>query len=156
MHITGGGLLILGIIGAVVFVIIIISRWRKTGSMSIPAVSLGGSGNRKDDTVLCLNVYKDSIKGEYMKKDAVAKGADIVEIGSKKYVFQGNFGTSDWRQLPIPDEVIYPTERLSRMMGCLPLRRFKASSEKWYEKLAPFAPVVALIFTILFFYLMAN
>lgn len=144
MHITGGGILILAIIGAIILAIILFKRWRSGGSMSLKGISMDFKRQKNDkNTVLCFNVYSDKIVGEYMLRKSVLKDADEWKLGSKTYLYQGYDG-KNWLRIVQPDKVSYQPERLARMMGCEPLRRLKSLKFKWYEHLAPFAPVAAL------------
>lgn len=144
MQITGGGIVILLIIAVIIIGIIVINRWRSGSSMSLKGVKVNLKRQKTDDnTVFCLNIYPNKIVGEYMLKTSVCKDADIWPIGSKKPVLQG-YKDGHYIKISQPDDIAYPPERLARMMGCEPLRRLKSLKFKWYEQLAPFAPVVAL------------
>jgi len=156
-----GVVLILLLIGIAIFLII---RWRNgeplLPSFSFSAIAPGrrkkikhnkntqGKENPDDNSIFCINIYPDKFVGEFMLKTAVAKDADIWEIGNKKALLQMR---SDklYAKLSLPDDIIYPPERLARMIGCEPLRRLKGLKFKWYQHLAPFAPVVALLIVFL-------
>lgn len=159
--ITGGGIVILIIIAVIVLGIIFIRRWRSGQSISLTGLhpkNLKNTFKREkadESTELCFNIYPNKIVGEYMLRSAVVPDTDEWELGNKRYKMQGKKG-KDWLKVVVSDEVLYPAERLARMMGCMPLRKFKSFKFNWYEKLAPYAPVVALIIVGLLFYLMAN
>jgi len=160
MHITGGGLLILLIIGVVILAIIVIKRLISGQPLPFAGFSIkkiksnvkSGIKRQKpdEDMVLCLNIYEDKIVGEYMLKKSVCLDADIWEVGSKKHLVQTN-KNNQWGHLDLPDDIVYPPERLARMMGCEPLRKLKSLKFTWFEKAAPFAPVVALLIGALLF-----
>ncbi len=159
-NITGGGLLILLIIGVVILAIIVVNRLINGQPLPFAGFSFSKiksnvkSGIKRqkpsDDMVLCLNVYENKIVGEYMLKNSVCKDADIWEYNSKKYLLQTN-KDNQWKRIDLPEDISYPPERLSRMMGCEPLRKLKSLKFTWYEKVAPFAPVVALLIGALLF-----
>jgi len=158
MQITWGGILILFIIALLVVAIIVVRRLIKGEPLPFNNVSFRSLGNLtpskikanvknqkpNTDIILCLNIYSDKIIGEHMLKASVCKDADIWEYGSKKYLLQIN-DKGSWKRLDLPDVIAYPPERLARMMGCEPLRKLKSLKFTWYEKVAPFAPVVAIL-----------
>lgn len=151
MHITGFGVFILLVFIGLPIAYIFYKKWRAGGSVSIKPSNLKESiksiikKEKLDDSlVLCLNVYGDRIVAETMLKKSVCPDADIWEIGAKKYLLQG-YVDGKWVKVELPGDIAYPPERLCRMMGCEPLRRLKSLKFKWYEQMAPFAPVAALL-----------
>lgn len=154
MHITLGGVLMIVGIGVVIIAIMVINRLIHGEPVTVKSINM--PGKKKDDgTVLCLNIYPDKIVGETMLTKSIAPDADVWGLANKKYRLQG-IANKIYQKVVIPDTPRYPAERLARLPGCMPLRKFKASKRTWYQHLAPFAPVVALIIVVLFFYLMAN
>lgn len=162
MQITWGGILILFIIALLVVAFVVVNRLIKGEPLPFSHISFSKLRNLtpskikatvqkpNTNTILCLNIYEDKIVGEYMLKTSVCKDADIWEYGSKKYLLQLN-DNGVWKRLDLPDVIAYPPERLARMMGCEPLRKLKSLKFTWYEKVAPFAPVVAILIGALLF-----
>lgn len=153
MHITLGGGIFLAFIGLVIAGIVVFNRWRSGAPVSFNRESIKRGLTREkapDDTILCLNVYQDRIVGEYIPKDKVNSDADRWELGTKKYILQ-QIPDKEPGQLELPDTIAYPPERLARMMGCEPLRKLKSLKFKWYEQLAPFAPVIAFVIAAILF-----
>lgn len=145
MHITGTGIIMLVGIFAIIGGIFAFKFWRSGGSLSVKSVKTGFTRQKKDpDSILCLNVYPTKIVGENMLKKSVHPDAKVWELGTRKYLLQ-KVENRQYLPLELPDEIAYPPERLARMMGCEPLRRLKSLKFKWYEQLAPFAPVIALV-----------
>lgn len=145
MHITFGGIVFLIVLILVIVGIVWFNSWRKgdRGSLNIHIGKM--SRKKKDDNlVACFNDYPDCYKMEYMLKTSVAKGADLIKIGAKQCYMQGWDGKK-FIAVHEPKDIVYPTERLARMMGCEPLKKLKSLKFSRWEQLAPFAPVAALL-----------
>lgn len=159
MHITGTGVIMLLMFGLIIGGIFAIKHWKGGGSFSFkfrkPSLKNIKKPPVDPNTVLCLNIYPDKIVGEYMLKSSVDATANIWEKGAKKYILQVH-KDKKYQAVRLPDAVVYPPERLARMMGCEPLRKLKSLKFKWYEQLAPFAPVVALLIGFVLFVIVKD
>jgi len=149
MQITWGGVLFIFIIIAVIIGIWLFNNWRQGKEIKMPRMDFYRK-KPDDGTVLCFNIYPDCYKVETMLKESTSKKARRCNINGKKGIMQ-KYDNRQYSPYIITDTVLYPADRAARMIGCKDLRELKSLKFSWFENIAPFAPVIALLIGVILF-----
>lgn len=140
MQFSVGGIITLVIILLIPVAILLFKHWRNTGSFKINVKTSRASSRMLLWTRRSEGGIKDIVLEEGTKPTV-----DLLEwnICGQKLLFGAKLGEGI---VPVKPEsiVVVSPKKIARIIECMPRRKLNASVRDWYQKLAPFAPVVVI------------
>lgn len=102
-----------------------------------------GKKDRKGKVRVIIDAYND-ISDDWWDKKDIPEGAEIIDMCGVKGYFLIGYGDKTFIPFMLPDRVDKPAERMGRIFHA-PYATLKALAHgDIWEKVAPFAPVLAL------------